>query len=307
MGQAISLVNVCLLGTGVYLIQRLLGSRRSSPLPPGPIGWPLIGNLFQISTEKTWEDFAALGDISSIRMLGMRYVILNSSKAVSAILEKQSSKSSDRPHLTMAADLVGFSKVLIFVNGNNSDRFRQNRKLFYRLMGTRDSTAAFNSIQEEGTRRFLRNVLRKPEVLVNHIRSATGSIILKVTYGYTVQEEKDTFIKLTEKTMAMFSRVAAPGAYLVDVIPALQYLPEWFPGMGFLQDAKKCHHLLAESNVRPHQYVVEQMAAGTAIPSLSSTLLEGGVSPEEEDLIMRTSMSIYLAGADTVSLLIQGN
>ena len=35
-------------------------------------------------------------------------------------------------------------------------------------------------------------------------------------------------------------------------------------------------------------------AAGTAIPSFSSTLLEGGVSPEEEDIIMWTSWGVYL-------------
>ena len=69
----------------------------------------------------------------------------------------------------MAADLVGFSKGIILTNYN--DRFRQYRKLLYRLLGTRNSTAAFNSIEEEEHRRFLRNVLRKPEDLANHIRS----------------------------------------------------------------------------------------------------------------------------------------
>ena len=39
-------------------------------------------------------------------------------------------------------------------------------------------------------------------------------------------------------------------------------------------------------------------AAGTAIPSFSSTLLEGGVSPEEEDLIMWTSLVVYLGMFD---------
>ncbi|KIJ05619.1 hypothetical protein PAXINDRAFT_93216, partial [Paxillus involutus ATCC 200175] len=85
-----------------------------------------------------------------------------------------------------------------------------------------------------------------------------------------------------------------PGAFLVDLIPALRYLPEWFPGTRFLQDAKKYRQLVKETVTRPHQYVLEQMAAGTANASLSSTLLGGGVSPEEEDIIMWTAINIYL-------------
>ena len=33
---------------------------------------------------------------------------------------------------------------------------------------------------------------------------------------------------------------------------------------------------------------------GTAVPSFSSTLLEGGVSPEEEEVIMWASSQVYL-------------
>ena len=73
MAQAIFFIDVCLLGAGVYLIKLLLDSRGSSPLPPGPIGWPVIGNLFQISTEKTWEDFAALGRKYGMHLLPSSY------------------------------------------------------------------------------------------------------------------------------------------------------------------------------------------------------------------------------------------
>jgi hypothetical protein len=31
---------------------------------------------------------------------------------------------------------------------------------------------------------------------------------------------------------------AIPGAFLVDVIPLLKYVPEWFPGAGFQKKAK---------------------------------------------------------------------
>lgn len=110
-----------------------------------------------------------IGEISSISMLGTRYVVLNSSKAISAILEKQSIKSSSRTHLTMALDLVGLDKAMGFMDCN--DRFRRYRKLFYRLFGSRNSAAVFHSIEAEETRRFLCNVLREPGDLANHIRS----------------------------------------------------------------------------------------------------------------------------------------
>jgi len=76
--------------------------------------------------EKNWETFAALdkkyGEISSVSIMGTNYVVLNSYKAINAILEKQSIKCSDRPRLPFATDLVGLDKGMLYVN--NNDRFR---------------------------------------------------------------------------------------------------------------------------------------------------------------------------------------
>ena len=69
----------------------------------------------------------------------------------------------------MASDLVGLDKGMLFIN--YTDRFRQYRRHFYRLFGSKSSTAKFNSIEEEETCRFLSKVLRKPEELAHHIRS----------------------------------------------------------------------------------------------------------------------------------------
>ncbi|KIK93558.1 hypothetical protein PAXRUDRAFT_144832 [Paxillus rubicundulus Ve08.2h10] len=317
MAQVISAFNVCLFGAGLYIAKRVLDSNRLCALPPGPIGWPIIGNLFEISSEQTWLDFAELskkygkflnpgttelvlsGDISSISILGTRYVILNSYKVVSEILEKQSAKCSDRPHLTMGGDLVGWSSGMLFVN--YGERLRCYRKLFYRMFGSRSSTAAFNPIEEEETRRFLRNVLEQPDSLAAHIRATAGAVILKITYGYNVQADEDPFVKLADRAMANISLVTAPGAFLVDLVPTLRYLPEWFPGTGFLQDAKKYRQLVTEAVTRPHQYVLEQMAAGVANASFSSMLLEGGVSPEEEELIMWAATNIYLGTSTSLT------
>ena len=109
-----------------------------------------------------------IGDISSLSILGICYVVLNPSRAISAILENQSIRCSNRPHLTMVSDVVGLNEPDLFMDCNN--RFRQYHKLFYRSFGSRNSTSAFNSIEEEASQ-FLRTVLWKPDDLVSHLRS----------------------------------------------------------------------------------------------------------------------------------------
>ena len=48
-----------LFGLALYLVGRLVW-RRSSPLPPGPPGWPLIGNLFDFPADAPYKTFGAM-------------------------------------------------------------------------------------------------------------------------------------------------------------------------------------------------------------------------------------------------------
>jgi hypothetical protein len=51
-----------------------------------------------------------------------------------------------------------------------------------------------------------------------------GSIILKISYGYSVQDCNDPLVELADKAMAQFSDVITPGAYFVDIIPIRSFL-----------------------------------------------------------------------------------
>ena len=68
----------------------------------------------------------------------------------------------------MASELVGMDKAMLFMECD--DRFRQYRKIFSRLFGSRNSTVAFNLVGEEQTRRFLCDVLRMPANLAGLLR-----------------------------------------------------------------------------------------------------------------------------------------
>lgn len=82
----------------------------------------------------------------------------------------------------------------------------------------------------------------------------------------------------------------------------MRYLPDWFPGTGFKQIAREWGAALTELTEKPYAFVKHQMAQGKDHQSFLSRLLEAGDSDAEEKSTNKWSaLSLYAAGADTVS------
>ena len=58
-----------------------------------------------------------------------------------------------------------------------------------------------------------------------------------MTYSIKVQPYDDPYIKIAEEAMGTVSELLIPGAFLVDIIPILKYVPKWFPGARFQSKA----------------------------------------------------------------------
>ena len=54
-----------------------------------------------------------------------------------------------------------------------------------------------------------------------------------MTYSINVRPHNDPYIKIAEEAMGAIAEFLIPGAFLVDIIPILKYIPEWFPGAKF--------------------------------------------------------------------------
>ncbi|KAF8558813.1 cytochrome P450 [Imleria badia] len=302
MFSNITWLDLCLAGVGLYLVKQVVAKKQSASFPPGPKGLPLVGNIADMPSVKPWLTFAKwgqkYGDISHIEILGQHIVILNNANVAMEMLDKKSSSYSDRPVFPMGGELVGWKNTFVLLP--YGDRFREYRKNFARMIGSRAAMESYHPIEESETHRFLQRVLAKPAELSQHVRHTAGAIILRISHGYQVKEHQDPFIDLADKAVDQFSMSTATGAFMVDVVPSLAYVPDWFPGAGFKIKAKEWRATLEEMVQKPYQYVKDQMAAGIAPESFVSNLLEGRTLSAEEDHIVKwSSASLYSGGADT--------
>ncbi|KAI2619924.1 putative cytochrome P450 oxidoreductase OrdA-like protein [Hypoxylon sp. NC1633] len=293
--------------TFVYVASRILyiSQNADPPLPPGPKGLPLIGNLNDLPKPGVFEPHHWLkhkdlyGPISSITVMSQTIVIINDAALAFELLEKRSAKHSSRPRQVFAGEMVGWVNTLGLCPYNS--RFRAYRKSMSRVIGTKTAASQFNKLQEAEVGHFLLHVLDSPESLLHHIRKEAGAVILKIAYGYTAESHKrDPLVYIAGDAMDKFGRAAVPGAFKVDVMPFLKQLPGWLPGTGFQKIARQWESELTDVTEKPYAFVKHRMARGNNETSFLSRLLETGESsPEEEFTNKWSTMSLYTAGADT--------
>lgn len=57
----------------------------------------------------------------------------------------------------------------------------------------------------------------------------------------------------------MLAQVVVPASRVVDIIPSLQYLPEWIPGIGFKKEARDLRKVVDEFLEKPFLFVKKKM------------------------------------------------
>ncbi|KAJ7498244.1 cytochrome P450 [Mycena galericulata] len=291
----------------IYCGMRRNRNRSRLPLPPGPRKLPIVGNLFDIPSERQWEAYSKWSkvfdsDIIHVNVAGTSIVVLSSMKAIREVFDKRSSLYSDRPRLPMLNELMGWDFGIGFMK--YGDRWRAHRKMFHEAFNV-GASKRFHPQQRVAAHEFLRRISHDPENVMGHLRHVNASLILNVTYGINVLSSNDPYIDLAEKAMHGLSVASIPGAFLVDTIPALKYVPSWIPGAGFQRKAKEWRKLAREVLEVPFIEAKRNVAMGTSTVSFTSLSLgafEQTGNEEylaQETVIKATAATMYAAGSDT--------
>ncbi|KAF9557276.1 cytochrome P450 [Agrocybe pediades] len=290
---------VALVAVGFVYQQR---RTNGTPLPPGPKGLPIIGNLRDLAVKTLWFPASRwakeFGSVCYLHVFGQGIVFVNTSQAAIELMDKKGSIYSDKPNMIMARDIVGLGGLMVFTG--YGDQFRRQRRLMQRATGPQVVTN-YQPMLEVNTRSFLRSLVKSPQNYTEHLISYAGSKTLMIVYGHQVKSSQDTLLSLADEGTEIIKGIASGvGIWPVDIFPALQHLPEWFPGAGFKRKAAHWRPIMQEFVDNPFQTVLDSVRNGTAIPSFCSMLLNAdGSNTEEHFDIKWSAASMYSASIDT--------
>lgn len=214
-------------------------------------------------------------------------------------MRDRSAIHSSRPSLVFAGEMVGWRNLIGLMP--YTDIYKAHRKNIAKATGTNASVSVFDRIQETEAAHFLLSLLNSPDDLFSHIRKEAGSVILKITYGYTTKAHGyDPLVELAGKTMVDFAEVTVPGRFAVDIFPFLRFLPDWCPGTGFKNTARRMALQLRQCVNQPYEFVKQQMREGKhKISFLSQAIEHIGSEAGMETYHRWSALSMYLGGADT--------
>ncbi|KAN0125466.1 Cytochrome P450 [Lactarius tabidus] len=270
-------------------------------LPPGPRGYPIIGNVLELRSQQ-WLKFTEwrkqFGDVIYLNAAGQPMVILNSQKVAADLLDRRAGIYSDRPRNIVASDIMTGGLLVVFTRYN--DIWRRMRKAAHEGLN-KGVVRDFHGTQTKEALILASDGLKSPEEWDKHLRRAAASMVLSVVYDQpTIKPGQDHNVKLINDFVQRLTRAAYPGAHFVEFFPWMRYIPSRFATWKrnaeawYRQDSAMFEGLFNSVHINSEK--------GDDRPSLCATLIRDAdrhqLSNRENSWLAGT---MYAAGAETTS------
>ncbi|KAH6893747.1 cytochrome P450 [Coprinopsis sp. MPI-PUGE-AT-0042] len=165
------------------LAVKVLRSRRQLPLPPGPKGLPLIGNVLQLPSEEPWKVYHAwareYGDLVYFEALGQPMLVVDSLPTINALLSSRAHNYSHRVNSPII-ELMGHSWSITVMN--SGQRWRDIRRIFHRFFN-QNKVHQFRPVIEEEIPVLLNHLVDDPSRFRHWVHMYFGTVIMRVSYG----------------------------------------------------------------------------------------------------------------------------
>ncbi|XP_042022527.1 cytochrome P450 84A1-like [Salvia splendens] len=200
----------------------LLSKFRAKRYPPGPPGWPVIGNM-SLMDQLTHRGLAQLakkyGGIFHLRMGFLHMVAVSSPDVARQVLQAQDNIFSNRP-ATIAISYLTYDRAdMAFAH--YGPFWRQMRKLCVMKLFSRKRAESWDSVRDE-VDDMVRAVATSSQAVVNIgelVFGLTRNITYRAAFGSVSHEGQDEFIKILQEISKLF------GAFNIsDFIPFLGWI-----------------------------------------------------------------------------------
>ncbi|KAJ7628952.1 cytochrome P450 [Roridomyces roridus] len=249
--EAPSLQNIALAGIVLILGTFFVKRRTGPPLPPGPRGLPLLGNILQIpktasrfelpstipsqltvkkKTQHLSTYFRQLceeyGGFVSLNLVGFPIVLIGNMKLAKEILEKRSAHFSARPLVPYSLHYDPAQMYWIAVSGQTHFIAR---KLSAGIMsgvraGDTELLQQFEALIS--VKRLLEN---RGDHWFHEMERTAASMVLTATFGQHCPTGDEPELKEVVACVKELGALVAPGASIINAFPFLNILPGPMP------------------------------------------------------------------------------
>ncbi|ESK84098.1 cytochrome p450 [Moniliophthora roreri MCA 2997] len=284
----------------VLVIRQAFG-RRKGPLPPGPKGLPIVGNLFQLSQE-AWHTFTdwkkTYGDIVYINVAGQDIVVLNSHKVAADLLDRRAPIYSNRPRWIVASEILTGGLLVVFTQYN--DVWRRMRRAGHEGLN-KTVAASFQVPQYREAISLVDGMAKRPDLWNAEIRRATASMVWSVVYDKEpITDVMDPQVAAVNDFITRIVRAAFPGAHYVEYFTWMKHLPSWMAK--WKRDAEEWYKRDSEMFESLFYEAKQRVKSGEDRPSFAANLVRDterhGLSDRESAWLAAT---LYAAGAETTA------
>ncbi|KAG5220133.1 cytochrome P450 [Salix suchowensis] len=212
-----------------FLLKKNTTTTKTSRLPPGPRGLPLIGNLHQLDSSNLqkhlWRLSQKYGPLYTLRLGFRRALVACSAKMAKEILKTHDLEFCSRPVLTGQQKLSYNGSDLSF--SRYGAYWREMRKICVIHLFSSIRVQSFSPIREEEVSHMIGNISisaldSEPFNLTEAMMSLTSTVICRIAFGKSYEDggsEKSKFQDLLNETEAMFS---------------IFFFSDYFPYMGWV-------------------------------------------------------------------------